>query len=54
MQQQERDPKASPQAGKKPYTTPELTHLGKVSEVTRKSGGAQDGGAAMMDKSGAG
>lgn len=36
------------------YEPPVLRLLGQVTEVTRKSGGSSDGGAAMMDKSGGG
>ena len=36
------------------YSKPELVIYGKVTQVTQKSGGAEDGQAAMMDKSGGG
>jgi hypothetical protein len=36
------------------YQTPVLANLGRIQDVTQKSGGAEDGGAAMMDKTGQG
>lgn len=43
-----------PEGGRKRYHPPKLEVYGLVTEVTQKSGGAEDGGAAMMDKSGQG
>jgi hypothetical protein len=39
---------------KLPYSKPELVAYGKITDVTQKSGGDEDGGAAMMNKSGGG
>lgn len=36
------------------YQTPVLANLGRIQDVTQKSGGDQDGSAAMMDKQGQG
>lgn len=36
------------------YQTPVLINLGRIQDVTQKSGGSQDGGASMMDKTGQG
>ena len=36
------------------YEKPRLKKIGHLADVTLKTGGAEDGGAAMMDKTGQG
>ena len=54
MSNNEFEQKNQEKDAKKPYTTPRLEILGLIFEVTQKAGGAEDGGAAMMDKMGQG
>jgi hypothetical protein len=44
----------APSVARNPYAPPSLKRLGRVFEVTRKSGGSEDGFASMMEKSGGG